>query len=85
MFQLLLTLLRILVPLDPVAQLREVTRFFITSLFEDLATPDRLAPSKPAPTAACASKARSPRPKTASSKPSTSEPARSQDFPMCSS
>ena len=38
MFQLLLTLLRILVPLDPVAQLREVTRFFITSLLEDLET-----------------------------------------------
>ncbi len=42
MFQLLLTLLRILFPLDPVAQLREVTRIFITSLLEDLETPDRL-------------------------------------------
>ncbi len=38
MVELFLALLRILFPLDPVARLREVTRFFINRLIEDIAT-----------------------------------------------
>ncbi len=40
MYRWLITLLRILFPLDPVAQLREVTRYFIGTIIDSFNDPD---------------------------------------------
>ena len=43
MYRWLIVLLRILFPLDPVAQLREVTRWFISGILDMLADPQWIA------------------------------------------